>query len=586
MPTLPQNKQWTQPNQGDYLGSLWATWNVDLERRQGRINVSPRFNDIFNNTDSASLGIPVAFIRTAADGTDRHWAIGGTKLFKTTNTTPTSGWAIDAISGTPTTVEANSDMVEFEGALIVSLATDIARLSTTWDASWWDTTLAQAALTTGIPHPLNVGFNNLLLIGDGNVMHTVDRNSNVSVNRLRFKPEYEISWIRSSSDRYWIGCRHKRGGIGRIFVWDGSSENFNQEYEVKSARPLSCVIKNDLPFTMNDVGQLLGFNGNSFQEVARLPFFNERLLQRGKTDFLNMLWGSSNPPVHRNGMALINDQVHILMETNMGGGDNTPLSASSGIWCFNPDVGLYHRFSISQWKSSNIADYGAQRLERAGALYVHTVNVLAGARVNTSQSANKVVIASLANTMSQVRRAYIITPKITSSEIKETFQQLWVKFRRLASSSDKIIVKYRTSEPKEYPIQPNTAITWSSTTVFTSTDAKFADVVAGNEVEILFGLGSGTTAHVSTIAEAGGTYTVTLDEAIPNVSSTSGVRIMNWSKTEAFATTGLQSNEFPLSHQDSEWIQFKIELRSDTDSVNTPELEELQIVNAVKQPAK
>lgn len=72
----------------------------------------------------------------------------------------------------------NSDIAIYKNALYATSDNDVTRatganLVTTFDESWWDTTLALNPLTTGVRHPLLV-FEDSLWVGNGNQLHKYD----------------------------------------------------------------------------------------------------------------------------------------------------------------------------------------------------------------------------------------------------------------------------------------------------------------------------------------------------------------------------------------------------------------------------
>ena len=175
-------------------------------------------------------------------------------------------------------------------------------------------------------------------------------------------------------------------------------------------------------------------------------------------------------------------------------------------------------------------------------------------------------------------RSWIVTSKQYTEDVLDSWQKIYINYKPLVYDFDKIVCKYRTSDFSSLQ-QPATvdnsqkSCTWSSTTVFTTTD-DFSNVVAGYEVEIVAGSGAGQTAHISSILESGGTYTVTLDEAITGVTAadSSYVAVSNWLKfgTVTTSTTTNSSGyaELKLPNLSSPWIQFKIEMRGIEVTIN------------------
>lgn len=580
-----ESKKWIQPNKSDIFGNLWSTFNMDFDVSQGKVRVAPRLRINTDDTDDADLGVNWGFVRTSASGTDQWWAGCGAVLFKTAGTDPTASFAQDAIASTPTTLSAvSSDMVEFNGALIVSDTTDLNRLSTTWDNAWWLTTLAQSALTSGIAHPLCVTVKtNLLLIGDGNKLHTVDKNSNVKTSRVILGTEFEIICIRSSQEGTWIGARNKINGEGKEFFWDESAENYNRGYGIKSDMIFSSVIKDDIPYIVNGEGQLLKFTGSSFDEVAVFPIFQQlnKKLDDGNSVRRN---------VQRNGMAIIDNKIYILIASHINNAmadfmENFP----SGIWTYDETQGLRHKYAFTLYKGTEI-DYGSYVISVAGALVPTTSTeglFLAGAMIFSSSSVEVDAIFYRDKTNSINKRGHFITSIFESSSFEDIFKDILLSFKRFRNSGDRIIIKYRAIKNVNYPIEAQG--TWTSTTTFTATSANvgsLANITAGDEVMILRGRGAGATAKISSVSEAGGTYTITIAEAILNASGTNQFMVSDWTEAATISTQGIERQSFDLDVLGT-FIQLKIELRSapagTAGAGDSPELEKIVINSSAEE---
>ena len=570
-----KDRRWVQSNKSDILGNLWATWNMDFDSSLGKVGISRRIRINTDDTDDASLTTPVAFVR-ASTGTDRWWALCGTRLFRTAATDPSAAFTIaatdDGGSTTPptTATTVSSDMVTFNGKLYVSLPTDIAELdNTTWDNDWWTTVSGTAGTTTGIAHPLHATKKtNTFLVGDGNLVHAMDKNENVKNSRIILPLGFEIIWIRSDETGTWIGARNKENREAEAFFWDESAENYNRSYGLKSDRTFAGIIKDGIPYTINGEGQLLGFNGSGFEEVAVLPPFAQP----------NKKWKDGNTVnrcVHRNGMAIIENKIHISLNSKINNASGSTMeNFGSGIYTFDPDEGLRHKYSFSQYDGTE-TDYGTFILAQAGALVPTDVSkglFLAGATISTDDSTTMDAIFFLDVNDSILKRGYFITTKFPASSMEDVFHDLVASFKAFRTSTDRIIVKYRKINDPDFPVIG--AGTWSSTTVFTST-ASLGNVVAGNEVEIMIGRGAGTTAHVSTIAFSTPTYTVTLDEAIPNASGTAQFLFNNWMKLGTISSQNINYQELMLEDVGA-FVQLKVELRG---TGSSPELEGIELTS-------
>lgn len=89
----PQNQsyQWLQTNHSDDFGSLWSTFNLDLQSNLGVIRLSQKLVTNTTTTDSANLGLPVAFEYFD----DRWWAICGTYIYRNTSELLTGSFSVD-----------------------------------------------------------------------------------------------------------------------------------------------------------------------------------------------------------------------------------------------------------------------------------------------------------------------------------------------------------------------------------------------------------------------------------------------------------------------------------------------------------
>ena len=244
---------------------------------------------------------------------------------------------------------------------------------------------------------------------------------------------------------------------------------------------------------------------------------------------------------------------------------------------WDENIGFTHRSSITYQPvgSSTITDYGQNRIIQAGALsnaniYSDSSNgrgtILVGASYypNASSSNHGIFIDSpipvnTATTPEGLRKGHFITTWFPSNEIQNKWSRLWVVYSRFKNSGDSIVAKYRVYEQE--PTQAT--ITWTSTTTFTTT----TDVSAywtsgtGGEVEILNGFGAGNCAHITSIVNNAGTYTVTIDTAATGVvnTNTAVARFQHWIKLFPEATGQVKPwTQMAISGASDYQIQLKI----------------------------
>jgi len=557
---------------------------MDFDSNRGKARLSERLYRVYDDGDDADLEVPVKFIRSTGDGTDRWWALvqGGASaiddglLFKTTGTDPLTGWTQDAITDTST--DCVDDIETFgevtsagRDRLVVARDTDLAfPVSTWWISDWWTSAsyLNQSALAAANPHPLHK-FINLLMVADGNVLHTIDDSFVVANSRITLPKQYQIIWIEDDGFRIYLGTRHSRGGEALVFPWDGTSTTYDTPLSVNDSISLAGRADAEgVMHTINGKGQLMAYNGQDFVEVAALPIAENDLLRWAPDQ-------ARGQRIHPNGISLIDGKINILIDGRDSNG-NLIENMHSGIWEYDKEVGLYHKYSLGQYKTTN-NEWGTSRLIIPGALIETREDkgkILAGAELYIDAGTTKLeTIMALVAESNQ--RGYFITPQIHSTSIRSFWQRLNLAFKKFENTTDKIIVKYRIEKDKNFigtnGIANSFTITWSDTDTFTSTGAVLAYAEVGDEIEITTGKGAGACAHISSISEAGGTYTVNLDETIPNASGTAYASIQNWIKLGEISDNSLQKTLFKITKR-SKWIQFKCELRGGQMS---PEFEEL-----------
>lgn len=581
---VPEKLVPTQLNIAELLSDFWASFNLDLTSEPGKVRISQRTAKISASSDGglSALLRPAAFIRTSARGSDEWWALCNQGLFYSNGSSdPTTPFIADATGSSPTTAldYEYSDFEEFSGDLITSLKTDIAKLSGgTWDPTWWSSTLSKRALVTGIPHPLKVGFNNLILIGDQVVtnneagkgekagqasVHAIDISSNVSLNRLLFKKSLKVVFIISSNNEYWIGLSHTKGGKAEVAYWDGSSINFNQSYKINDTTLVGGVIDNDgVPNVVDGKGRLLKFNGRGFAKVAQLPIFSNKYYR----------WASgASFPMHKNGICLIDGRINMLIAA----GINTDSKGGienfwAGIWEYDEDIGLYHKHGITNTHTAGVLDFGSPIIRRPGAL-VETEKrygtLLGGVELATDNDTTLIgVVFNLDTTDTTLKQGFFITKKMLTRAIEEHWQEVCVQFSKLLNTTDKIYAKYRT-DFKNYGVATYKVITWAnSLTQFTSASSQiWSDVSVGDEVFVLTGKGAGICAKITAISLVASTYTITLDYTFTGVSTSdlALVQVRNWT-TLPYNTSQDYINDQTIRYQDlpvgdkSTEIQYKI----------------------------
>jgi hypothetical protein len=206
--------------------------------------------------------------------------------------------------------------------------------------------------------------------------------------------------------------------------------------------------------------------------------------------------------------------------------------------------------------------------------------MLFGGRIGSTTVNGEYVLDAVAT--KQENRGFIVTQKLQAVSIKDTWQNVGIKFTGIKTIEDKIIVKYRVAERNDLmntvDKDSSQTATWVNNHIFT-TAGDLSGAKVGDEVYFHAGSGAGYLAHITVISESGGTYTVDIDEIIQNITGgdTATFTISNWIKRGVITTDDLDSfiddngnnqdsiaglKEFKVD-KNSKWLQLKIEYRGE-----------------------
>lgn len=550
----------TQPNRGNSLGTLNSTFNIDLTTVPAKVRTTGMIRTTTEGTDTDMTSAPMGFKRVLGS----IWTIAGTKVHSTPigSEFPRFPFVVDATASSPTTIAyGHSDLEVFNGALYVSGYNVLGASLYKYDGSW-------ATNGTGI----GTGSHYMTTFGDR--LYITHRTGVYSMNTsdsIATSGQYtlelpslggsnnKVTFVQSASNRIWIGWSMGRSGEGGlVYEWDGSSSQATKVYKLEVV-PFACVIKDDIPYIFGSNGRLMAWNGGTFVEVARLPLDEEQLAGAFSFDSF---------PVHPNGMCLSNGRINILIRNELA---NSSASINekcpSGIWEYDPEIGLYHKhsFRFTPVGTTTVTDFGQNRIVQPGAL-VEMKNedtnaaavgtLLAGADLYTTLSTNDCGVF-VNDTLDTTKKfGYFTTAELNGEGVADIFQKVYLNYGKLLNSGDKIIVKYRAN--RQAPAEM--AITWTSTTTFTTTDANMANYSVGDEVEITRGKGGGMCSHITVISENAGTYTVTVDETHTGASGTATARLQKWIKAGSITDQASTYKELPLSAitVPQSWLQVKV----------------------------
>lgn len=574
-------KKLVQINNGDFSGTVLHTQNIDTSTDNGRIRPSEALKLVMSDNTDADFDYVcgIDYFNSAY-----HILTGGTSsdgsVFIGNTGEPDAGYTQDVTAGSQTLDYTQALSCVWNSAWTLAGETAIVK----WNGTSWSNVVT--SLTDGAPHimapsPYN---NNLYYTENGvKIWYQTSGGSDVQSGNGTLNltgRNWVITAMRAGSRWMWIGVTStNQDGTGAIIKWDMSStdSDFNDVYYVTASGVFAIEIgEDDKPYAMTSTGVLLKYNGAGFSEVARLPIADKFPHGTGYTSTNNVRW------IHPDGMRKYKNGRLLINISNLREAGDPLWEMPGGVWEYSPENGLYHKFALNISPSGAQVDYGQSRVSFAGPVYIaddDDSTILVGGAVYRDSSNERRGLWVDDTDFTVERRSLYTTPFILSSEARNVWQKVFFGFTKMATSTDKIIVKYRTERDKDLPVVAN--VTWSDSNTFTSTDTDFQYANIGDELEILNGNGAGTTAHITAIALNTGTYTIDLDEtnSFISASNTGTVRVNNWIKAGTISSTTQSDDELPFMTENKDTkIQLRFELRGTNDN---PSIERIILLSEV-----
>jgi len=582
---FPYKGEVSQMNKGEAYGSLHTSYGIDFSTEKGRILSSPASLNILN-TDGLSTEQVIAFAVIdsrwigVADGVYR----GGSGQVQD----PTNGWAIDGTASTPAVDTLEGDATPFDGYLVVSGISgggDIYKYDGSAWSSWWTGTLAQAALSTSSFKPMKVGPSGRLYILDSmNKVYNVTTALSVTKTgngTLDLSDTgYKFNCMAMSSNRMWLGGRDISTGMSIVAEWDMSlnEATVSRFYSPGSTGVRSIVVWNDSPVLMLADGTMRFYDGSSFysKDGARLLRPENGFSFAGDYVSTSILTLSSFN-MHPNGSAIIDELPHFLMSACLRDTSGTTSIGNeyhtvAGIFCYDPEIGLYNRFPIVASIDETLG-FGSEikTTGQMGALIAAPspgTKFLASAKVwNDTEGYPASVIFSDDNARTLASRGrFVLNPFYGTA--KDLWQKVEILGKRLKNSSDRILLKYRLEKSGTKPFKAS--VIFSSSTSFTSTDTNFQYAEAGDLVLLAYDYGGNESAHISAISYSNPTYTVTLDETIAGFlpAMANVVRVDNFKRLGTISNQKTDYHDISLKNTEgSHTFWLMVELRAAAGSV-------------------
>lgn len=497
---IPNNGQLVQSNKGETDGNLFASFNVDLYRNQGKITSGGGMKKAINQADDADFD---SYCSNIVYFDSKYWAYGDVFF---TATSINGSWTQDTTSGTPTTGNTVSDCIVWDSKLLAVDGDDIDAYTAGGSFStWWTTLAGTSALTTGNKILLNVGsIGRLQVVDGGNKVHTVQVDDTVSLAGSNGALDYSatdliFTCIESTSSRTWIGTKSTSEGEAVILEWDEAvnSKTVNRQHKV-GAEEVKCIaIWNDTPIALLSNGKIKYFDGNNFVDWPNAQLGSIRADIFLDDDF-----------IHPNGWAIIDGLPHFFISgtKETGGGSYTEANAApydipSGIWCLDPERGLYHRFAVGAGLSTEI-DYGMPAIGKPGCLVSFedtNTKFLASFDYYTDATTLSYTLVYHDKADTNPHRSFFVTQPMRLNEVPQSVEL----YHKILNSGDKIRLYYRQFDRDSVVMEGG----WEEQDKFNST-TNFGDTKVGNVALVKSGSGAGQLLKISAVENTGSTYSL------------------------------------------------------------------------------
>lgn len=329
---IPSNNQWTQTNEGDSLGVLHTTRNIDLTT-PGKAKLAKKSVAIVNpdypTSNDMDFGINIIYFNSTYNVVH----VSGVRTFDLLS-------GAVGTTGSDPTPSIYGDAIMFNDLLHVSTSTSLSAYT---GASWNNTLEAN---TASYPHPMEI-FDSLptykLAIGNVNTVKVLDT-SYANGTALTLPEQYIVTSLAYSNSYLYVGTRNKYGGDAGIFIWSGSGTNAqyfvpvsgNWIYSVKPYKGSVCAVLSS--------GEVVYVNGTSAQHLCAFPvFYQQNVTWQNDTD-------SDYGRIFNRGVCVDGDKIYFNVNAKVNFNQNIDYlpGFESGIWLYEPRSGLSHLASSTR----------------------------------------------------------------------------------------------------------------------------------------------------------------------------------------------------------------------------------------------
>jgi hypothetical protein len=325
-------RRWSQTNDSDLNGNVYVTKNISFDD-VGYLKLSNSPRSIYNR----ALDDNFRHVNSIAFMEGSMWYQASRRLYRSDALGDLAEDPREVVeTGTPITFSFSGDMTWFDDKFVVATS---SRLHYRTDSNDWTETSVTLSTTFQGQHPL-ADFVSTRTLAVANI-NTVRTYSELSATptlseTLTIPTDYMITQMVYFNQNLYIGTRHKNGQKAVMYVWNGSGTAAQQAFQIDSHIIHSLVAFQGTIYALSSSGALLRFNGAGFDLAAAFPIFHTPEVF---ADYQNI-------SIYKQSMVANDDVIFINISSTQTQGEFLP-DQPSGVWCYEPRVGLYHKYAWS-----------------------------------------------------------------------------------------------------------------------------------------------------------------------------------------------------------------------------------------------
>lgn len=329
---LPLNGKWIVDQSTDRGLGILATKNIQFDR-YGYATLANRTASVFNEVDESTFRVPIALYQAP----NIVKTIGTSGAPDTINLTSIPyNLTLDGLTNQPTG-NSNSSQEYFINKWFIAMNNDLR----SYDGSAW--TDETATVTSGVRHPLCLHKgNNTLLMGNGNQVKQFNTGISETTN-LSLPSGIEVVGIAYNRNFAAVVTWDALNREAWLFIWDGATAAANYAYPLGANRALFVAPYKDTFVTINALGQVLIWDTAGLKQIGALPsYFTSAIL----ASIDNRIDIAHDTSIIIDGEKIL-FQIRPIVAYKNSETDRYNPDMPAGIWCWDPNVGLYHRHAPS-----------------------------------------------------------------------------------------------------------------------------------------------------------------------------------------------------------------------------------------------